>query len=98
MLDGRVLTAPNSNAILPGITRGLVLRLCDRAGIPEQEHMLTRADLTRVSELFLTGTTTEVLPVVRVDGQPVAGGQPGPVTRRLQEAYREAVAELLRGG
>lgn len=95
VLHGRVLTAPNSNAILPGITRGLVLRLADRTGISVTEHTLTRADLARVSELFLTGTTTEVLPVVRVDGQPVGDGQPGPVTRRLQEAYRETVAEFL---
>ena len=49
--------------------------------------------LARVSELFLTGTTSEVLPVVRVDGQPIADGKPGPITRRLQEAYREAVRE-----
>jgi D-alanine transaminase len=95
VLDGTVLTAPNSNAILPGITRGLVLRLAARAGIAVREHVLTRADLGRVSELFLTGTTTEVLPVVRVDGQPIRDGRPGPVTRRLQEAYVEAVQEFV---
>jgi D-alanine transaminase len=95
VLDGQVLTAPNSNAILPGITRGLVLRLADRAAIPEREHVLKRDDLARVSELFLTGTTTEVLPIIRVDGEPVGNGKPGPVTRRLQEAYREAVREFL---
>ncbi len=95
VLDGRVLTAPNSNAILPGITRGLVLRLADRAAIAVREQVLKRDDLPRVSELFLTGTTTEVLPVVRVDGQPVGDGTPGPVTRRLQEAYRETVREFV---
>lgn len=95
VLDGQVLTAPNSNAILPGITRSLVLRLANRANIPVREHTLKREDLTRVSELFLTGTTAEVLPIVRVDGQPVANGKPGAVTRRLQEAYREAIAEFV---
>jgi D-alanine transaminase len=94
VLGGRVLTAPNSNAILPGITRSLVLRLADRAGIEVQEHTLKRDDLPRVSELFLTGTTTEVLPVVRVDGRTVGDGKPGKVTQRLQEAYREAVDEF----
>jgi D-alanine transaminase len=93
VLDGKVLTAPNSNHILPGITRGLVLRLAQRARIELQEHELRRPDLARVSELFLTGTTSEVLPVVRVDGQPIADGKPGPITRRLQEAYLEAVRE-----
>ena len=95
VLDGQVLTAPRSNAILPGITRGLVLRLADRAGISVREHVLKRDDLPRVSELFLTGTTAEVLPVVTVDGQPVGNGQPGPVTRRLQAAYKEAVREFV---
>src|SRR5436305_12662667 len=74
VLDGELLTAPNSNAILPGITRGLVLRLSARAGVPVREQMLRRDDLGNVSELFLTGTTTEVLPVARVDGRPVADG------------------------
>lgn len=93
VLDGKVLTAPNSNHILPGITRSLVLRLAQRAHIDLLEHELRRPDLARVSELFLTGTTSEVLPVVQVDGQPIADGKPGPITRRLQEAYREAVRE-----
>jgi D-alanine transaminase len=57
--------------------------------------MLRRDDLGRVSELFLTGTTSEVLPVVRVDGRPVADGKPGAVTRRLQEAYAAEVREFL---
>ena len=97
VLDGTVLTAPNSNAILPGITRGLVLRLADRAGITVREAVLRREDLGRVSELFLTGTTSEVLPVVRVDGRPIADGRPGPISRRLQEAYRDAVREFVGG-
>jgi branched-subunit amino acid aminotransferase/4-amino-4-deoxychorismate lyase len=59
--------------------------------------VLRREDLGRVSELFLTGTTSEVLPVVRVDGRPIADGRPGPVTRRLQEAYRDAVREFVVG-
>src|SRR5262249_52746839 len=95
VLDGAVLTAPNSNAILPGITRGLIVRLTAQAGIPVREQVLKRSDLAHVSELFLTGTTAEVLPIVRVDGQPIIGGQPGPVTRRLQQVYAQAVREFL---
>lgn len=95
VLHGTLLTAPNSNAILPGITRGLVLRLAERAGVPVREHVLKREDLAEVSELFLTGTTTEVLPVVRVDGELIADGKPGAVTRRLQEEYQEMVREFV---
>jgi D-alanine transaminase len=94
VLDDKVLTAPTSHDILPGITRSLVLRLTVRAGIPVREQVLKREDLARVSELFLTGTTTEIMPITRVDECPIADGQPGPMTRRLQAAYREAVAEL----
>ncbi len=95
VLDGTILTAPKSPAILPGITRGLVLALAERAGLPEREQMLKRDDLRHVSELFLTGTTTEVMPITQVDGHPIANGQPGPVTRRLQEVYRQAVREFV---
>jgi D-alanine transaminase len=93
VLDGTVLTAPRTNNILPGITRSLVLRLAGRAAVPVKEQVLKRDHLGRVSELFLTGTTTEVLPVVRVDGQAIGDGRPGPVARRLQEVYQEAVRE-----
>jgi D-alanine transaminase len=96
VLHGTVLTAPNSNAILPGITRGLVLRLADRAGIAVREQVLKRDDLGQVSELFLTGTTSEVLPIVRVDGRPIGDGRPGPVSLRLQQAYQEAVREFVK--
>lgn len=97
VLHGTLLTAPNSNAILPGITRSLILDLAARAGIPKREHVLKRNDLAEVSELFLTGTTSEVLPVIRVDDQQIADGKPGPITQRLQEVYRQRVREFLDG-
>jgi D-alanine transaminase len=97
VLDGAVLTTPNSNAILPGITRSLILRLAAEANISVHEQVLRLSDLEHVSELFMTGTTSEVLPVVRVDGRPIAAGIPGVVTRRLQEAYGEAVKRFISG-
>jgi D-alanine transaminase len=95
VMDGSLLTRPQSPAILPGITRGLILGLAARARIPLREQSLRQSDLPRVSELFLTGTTSEVLPIVKVDGRPVGDGQPGPITRRLQEAYAEAVRDFV---
>jgi D-alanine transaminase len=97
VIDGTLLTAPKSNAILPGITRGLVLRLAERAKLPLREQALTLGNLPQVTELFLTGTTSEVLPIVRVDGKSVGSGLVGPVTRRLQAEYEELVAEFVRG-
>jgi len=95
VVAGTLRTAPRTKAILPGVTRGLVTRLANEAGVPIDERGLKREELARVDELFLTGTTTEVLPVVTIDGRPVGDGRPGPVTRRLQETYRRTVSAFL---
>jgi D-alanine transaminase len=92
---GVLITAPNSPAILPGCTRRLLFRLAGERGVPVQERMLRRDELPDIAELFMSGTTTEVLPVVRVDGRRVGAGEPGPVTRGLQEAYRAAVKAFV---
>lgn len=92
---GTLLTSPATHDILPGITRSLIIRLAARAGIAEKEKVLKRADLDQVTELFMTGTTSEVLPVVKVDGKPIGDGKPGRITRRLQEAYEEEVREFI---
>jgi D-alanine transaminase len=92
---GTLVTAPNGPSVLPGCTRRLLFRLASKLDVPVQERLLRRDELPEVAELFLSGTTTEVLPVVRVDGKPVGDGTPGPVTRRLQEAYGDAVRAWL---
>ena len=89
-----MLTHPIDHAILPGITRSLVLRLAAEADIRVIEKVLKKDDLPRVSELFLTGTTSEVLPIVRVDGTAIGDGRPGPISRKLQQAYQKVVHEL----
>jgi D-alanine transaminase len=94
---GTILTAPKSSAILPGITRALVLDLCTKAGIAVREELLKQSELDSVAELFLTGTTTEVLPVVRVDRLIIGDGRPGPIVRRLQRAFQDAVEDFRRG-
>lgn len=96
--ERKLWTAPNSHHILPGITRGLVLRLAAAAEIPVVERPFHQDDLPMVDELFLTGTSTEVLAIRQVDDRPVGDGKPGPVTRRLAETYRRAVSEWLARG
>jgi D-alanine transaminase len=93
---GKLLTAPNGNSILPGITRGLILKLAAATGIAVEERWLHRERLADLAELFVSGTTSEVLPVVRVDDGPIGVGVPGPVTRRLQGAYGDAVRQFVR--
>ena len=88
VVDGTLVTYPKCNYILAGITRDRILALAAGLGIPVREGAIPVDRLHGVDELFLTGTTTEVMPVVRVDGRPVGSGKPGVVTRRLMEAYR----------
>ncbi len=57
-------------------------------GIPVREAVLRDDDLFDADEAFLTSTTREVLPIVTVDGRPIGSGRPGPVTRKLLDAYR----------
>ncbi|HEU5170522.1 MAG TPA: aminotransferase class IV [Gemmatimonadales bacterium] len=89
VIDGCVRTHPNGPAILPGVTRGVVLELAAAEGLALREDAFEADDLPRATELFLTGTTTDVMPVTHLDGRPVGMGVPGPVARRLGELLQE---------
>jgi D-alanine transaminase len=93
--DGRLEGTPEGHGILPGTTRQLILRLCGEIGLPFAAARVTLPALIGADEVMLVGTTTEVLSIVRIDGQTVSDGAPGPVSRRLQEAYRGAVERWL---
>ncbi|MBU8879788.1 D-amino-acid transaminase [Bacillus sp. FJAT-29790] len=83
--DGKVMTHPADNLILNGITRQKVLEVCRMNGIPYEEATYTVESLLEADEVFLSGTTVEVTPIVEIEGKKVGGGVPGPVTRKLQE-------------
>jgi D-alanine transaminase len=89
---GKILTAPLEANVLPGITRSLVVRLAASIHAPIEETSLRGDRLHDLDELFLTGTSIDILPVTVVDGRPVGHGVPGPVARRLREAYLQFVA------
>jgi D-alanine transaminase len=86
-----LVTYPASNYILAGITRSIVLDIAAELGIPVRQGPILADQLFAAGELFLSGTTTEVMPVVQVDGRPIADGRPGPVTQRIQRAFRERI-------
>jgi len=89
--DGVAATPPLQSGCLAGITREHVLEL------GAVERNLTRPDIARAQEAFLTSSTREVQPLVAVDGSPVGDGQPGPVTAGLAEAYARLVRDALSG-
>ena len=87
--DGSLITAPEGPLILSGVTRAVVLRLARQEGLHVQEQYCSQADLYGATEVFLTGTTVEVLGVVRIDGKPIGEGKPGPITQRLATRFLE---------
>ncbi len=86
--DGTIYTHPANHFILNGISRRVMLSICEREGISVIEEPFTLAELTQADEVFLTGTTVEVMPVVELDGKPVASGKPGPLTQKLQALFK----------
>ncbi len=92
---GQLHTTPLKANVLPSITRGFALKLAAEAGVTVVERSMTKAELGQVDELFLVGTTCEILPIVKVDNCAVANGNPGPVTRRLQTIYSEHVRRFI---
>jgi D-alanine transaminase len=85
VIDGVLRTYPSSNYILPGVTRDLVLDVARASRIPISETPLHLHDIPRLTEFFLTGTTTDVMPVTAIDGRAVGDGRPGPITRSLYD-------------
>ena len=90
--DETLVTYPASNLILSGITRDEVFDIAEAEDIAAGEGLIPEDRLLDADELFLSGTTTEIMPIVRVDGSEVGDGRPGPITRRIQERYRERCA------
>ena len=85
--DDTVITRVADHAILNGVTRAAILDIIQREGYRLVERPFTVAEAKTAREAFLTSTTADLLPVVRIDGAPVADGTPGPLSRKLREAY-----------
>ena len=92
VVDGKVRTHPEGQRILTGITRQFVLGLAEKCRIAVEQRAVTKEELARASEVFVTGTTTEVSAMTRIDDRIVGDGVPGPVVRALQAAFAEARA------
>lgn len=85
--DGAIHTPPLSHHLLGGITRDLVIELCQEHGLPVRERPLQAAELADADEIWLSSSTRDVLPVTRLDGQPVGDGSPGDTWKTLANHY-----------
>jgi len=91
--DGTLVTRPNGTGILPGITRITAAEVARREGLKVEERKFTVAEAKGAREAFMTAATTIVMPVVTIDGEPVANGHPGSIATRLRAAFHD-VAEM----
>ena len=88
---GQLSTPAVNGYVLAGVTRQVVLELAGKAGVPTLERAVSPDEIVKADEVFLTNTGWEILPVTRVDGKTLGTGQPGPLTRTLQEKFRKSV-------
>lgn len=94
--DGTVYTHPDGPLILPGITKMKILTLAKALGIPVKEEAVTKEALLEADECFVSGSLTELVPVVAINETVVGSGQPGPITKRLTAAYIDEVAAVCK--
>jgi D-alanine transaminase len=94
VIDGELRTPPNSWQLLPGTTRGVMEEIAAQAGVPRHSVPVSEAELRGADEILLGAATREVQPVTLLDGKPVGTGKPGPVWRKLYDAYQQYKREL----
>jgi len=87
--NGELRTHPLSPLILPSVTREVVLEVAGEQGVPVREQPFTSQELYGLDELFISGTTTDVTPVVEVDGRRIGSGRPGPVSLALYAGLQQ---------
>lgn len=97
VIDGQIITPAKSHAILPGITRDLLLELAIAHKMPALEAPIPVDKLDQISELWVTSSTREIRPITELDGQPVGDGKIGFVTRRMHQLFAEYKAALVNG-
>jgi len=89
VIDGVLVTPPKDHKILPGITRELIIKLAQLHQIPVAEQTISLSTLHTASEIWLTSSTREILPVVELDNKPVATGHLGPVWKTIDTLFQE---------
>jgi len=87
--NGVILCPPMDNLILPGITYELMIELARKHNMPLEIRRVHRREVKKADELWITSSTKEVVPIVRLDGLPVGDGKPGPMFRKMRQLFEE---------
>lgn len=91
--EGVIYTHPESDLILSGITRQVILGLLSEAGFPYREEAVSLEQLCTSAEVWVSSSVAEIVPVITLDGKPIGDGKPGPITRQVLCEYRAAVEQ-----
>lgn len=91
--NGVVKTHPANHLILNGITRLVMLMQCEKLNVRVEESPYTENDLLQADEVFLTSTTSEIIPITEVNGQQIGNGLVGPITQKLQQSFESEITE-----
>jgi D-alanine transaminase len=94
VMDGRIVTPPQTNAILPGTTRGVIFELAEREGIASERRPVTEAELRSADELLIASAGGGIRAITTLDGRAVGAGRPGPVYRRVFAAFKATQREF----
>jgi D-alanine transaminase len=89
VIDGILVTPPKSSAILPGITRDVILEIARKNNIPCSEQAISKADIKKASEIWITSSTREIIPIVELDSEKIADGKPGSVWKTFYKLFQE---------
>ena len=95
--NGLLITPPNGPALLPGITRDLIIELAANHAIPFREADIPEEQLFSADEIWLTSSTREISPVIQLDDRVISGGVPGPLWRRMISLYQDYKAAIRKG-
>ncbi|WP_431027565.1 D-amino-acid transaminase [Lysinibacillus sp. LZ02] len=93
--DGVLYTHPADNFILNGITRQVILKCAEEIGLPVKEEAFTKEQLLAMDEVIVSSTTSEVTPVIDIDGTAIGGGKPGEWTRKLQAQFDTKIPQPI---
>jgi D-alanine transaminase len=91
VVGGRIVTHPANHRILNGVTREAVLEVARSEKVPLEERPMKLEEALRADEAFMTGTLTEIMPAVSIDGTRIGAGTAGPIALRLRTAFREMI-------
>ena len=95
--QGRIMTPPKSERLLPGITRDLIIELLQQAGLPCEETMVDETTMRNADEIWITSSTQEIVPITQLDNRPVGRGKPGHVWHQAIRIYQKFKEDYCAG-